>query len=233
MTQHSLPATKVFHCIGTLLNVIWTSWVILTMQPQWYTKWLLGPCFQYGFAWFSHFTIEKNRPAAWSQPVFSWIADYWMVFHVLTGQVPWDGPYPFWENSENKKSAPKEDWLIEKQLLSNYPFPLSLFIKFYTAHFRNQIWNQKWVRRNYLTTIDLINQKYKIIFLGDQNVGKTSVINRYIFGEYDEKHHVPPPTILTKSPQLASILSPRQWISTEKASNWPSGTQPAKKGSER
>ena len=31
LTQHSLPITKVFHVIGTLLNVFWTLYVMYTV----------------------------------------------------------------------------------------------------------------------------------------------------------------------------------------------------------
>ena len=32
--------------------------------------------------------------------------------------------------------------------------------------------------------------KHKMVFLGDQSVGKTSIINRYIFDVFDEKSTV-------------------------------------------
>ena len=32
--------------------------------------------------------------------------------------------------------------------------------------------------------------KYKLVFLGDQSVGKTSVINRFIYDNFDGKDHV-------------------------------------------
>ena len=32
--------------------------------------------------------------------------------------------------------------------------------------------------------------KHKLVFLGDQSVGKTSIINRYIYDMFDEKDHV-------------------------------------------
>ena len=33
-------------------------------------------------------------------------------------------------------------------------------------------------------------KKYRIVFLGDQNVGKTSIIEKYTTGKYDETHNV-------------------------------------------
>ena len=32
--------------------------------------------------------------------------------------------------------------------------------------------------------------KYKLVFLGDQSVGKTSIINRFIFDTFDGRDHV-------------------------------------------
>ena len=32
--------------------------------------------------------------------------------------------------------------------------------------------------------------KYKIVFLGDQAVGKSSILNRYIYDIYDDRDHV-------------------------------------------
>jgi len=34
-----------------------------------------------------------------------------------------------------------------------------------------------------------VSQKYKIVLLGDQSVGKTSIINRFIFDTFDGKDH--------------------------------------------
>jgi hypothetical protein len=41
----------------------------------------------YAFAWFSHFVIEKNKPATFKYPLWSFISDYKMVFYMLTGRM--------------------------------------------------------------------------------------------------------------------------------------------------
>jgi len=38
-------------------------------------------------------------------------------------------------------------------------------------------------------TSTIAAQKYKLVFLGDQSVGKTSIINRFIFDTFDGKNH--------------------------------------------
>ena len=41
----------------------------------------------YGFAWVGHFFIEKNKPASFKYPLWSFISDYKMVFYMLTGKM--------------------------------------------------------------------------------------------------------------------------------------------------
>ncbi len=41
-----------------------------------------------------------------------------------------------------------------------------------------------------LPNTSIVAQKYKLVFLGDQSVGKTSIINRFIFDTFDGKDHV-------------------------------------------
>ncbi len=38
------------------------------------------------------------------------------------------------------------------------------------------------------------SSKYKIVFLGDQSVGKTSIINRFIYDTFEEVYQVSAPS---------------------------------------
>ncbi|HET6397342.1 MAG TPA: DUF962 domain-containing protein [Pseudoxanthomonas sp.] len=42
----------------------------------------------YGFAWVGHFFFEKNRPATFRHPVYSFIGDWVMFKDILTGRIP-------------------------------------------------------------------------------------------------------------------------------------------------
>lgn len=72
----------------------------------------------------------------------------------------------------------------------------------------------------------LCDIKYKIVFLGDMSVGKSSIIERFINGYFDDTHQVPLPLCSTP---LASTFWRRMSpiISTYTGCN--SGTRPARR----
>jgi len=69
--------------------------------------------------------------------------------------------------------------------------------------------------------------KYKIVFLGDQAVGKSSIINRFIYDIFDGNEHVISPPL--SDPPSESISSPRTYFSRTKPSGFSSGTPQASK----
>ncbi|HTK37702.1 MAG TPA: DUF962 domain-containing protein [Pyrinomonadaceae bacterium] len=82
--EHSKAATRWLHFIGTSLGMILLVWFIL--RGTWY----YFPLFfvvGYAFAWFAHFVVEKNRPATFKYPVWSFISDFKMVWFMLTGRM--------------------------------------------------------------------------------------------------------------------------------------------------
>lgn len=84
VAEHSQPATRYFHFVGTTLGLILLVWIIRS------GNWIYLPvCFAvgYAFAWFSHFVIEKNKPATFKYPFWSFISDYKMMFYMLTGKM--------------------------------------------------------------------------------------------------------------------------------------------------
>ena len=82
--EHSKPATRILHFIGTSLGVVLLVWFIARGM------WLYIPlCLVvgYAFAWFAHFVVEKNKPATFKYPFWSFISDYKMVWYMLTGRM--------------------------------------------------------------------------------------------------------------------------------------------------
>jgi hypothetical protein len=82
--EHSLPATRWMHFVGSTLALLVVVTGALALNP-----WsLLGALVcGYAFAWVSHFFIEKNRPATFTYPLWSFAADWKMWALMLTGKL--------------------------------------------------------------------------------------------------------------------------------------------------
>lgn len=80
--EHAAPANRWLHFIGTSLALVQIIYA-LTTQRFWFllTALLTG----YGFAWIGHFLMEKNRPATFTYPLFSFLGDWKMWALMLTG----------------------------------------------------------------------------------------------------------------------------------------------------
>ena len=82
--EHSLPATRALHFAGSWGVLLIVAGAAVARQPLY----LLGaPVCGYSFAWVSHFFIEKNRPATFTYPVWSFIGDWKMWALMLTGRM--------------------------------------------------------------------------------------------------------------------------------------------------
>ena len=84
LQEHSKPATRMWHYIGTLIALAVLVYAIAT-QNWWFL--LAAVVSGYFFAWVSHATIEKNRPATFTYPLWSLFSDFRMLFCFLTGQM--------------------------------------------------------------------------------------------------------------------------------------------------
>ncbi len=82
--EHSKSATRGLHFIGTALGLLLLIWFI--WRGTWYyfpLSFVIG----YAFAWFAHFVVEKNRPATFKYPFWSFISDYKMMWYMITGRM--------------------------------------------------------------------------------------------------------------------------------------------------
>lgn len=82
--EHSNRANRWLHFVGTSIGVGVVVWFLATGRP-----WLapLGLLPGYAFAWFGHFFVEKNKPASFKYPLWSFIGDFKMYGLMLTGKV--------------------------------------------------------------------------------------------------------------------------------------------------
>jgi len=84
LAEHSKPGTRLLHLIGT--SIALSTVVVLILIGKW---WLfpLALIPGYGAAWIGHFFIEKNKPATFQYPLWSFMGDYKMIWMMLTGRL--------------------------------------------------------------------------------------------------------------------------------------------------
>lgn len=85
LSQHANLTCRRLHLVGSVLVLTLLGLVVLT--EQW--AWLLAlPLLGYGFAWVGHYVFERNRPATFDYPLYSFMGDWLMLWQSLTGQLP-------------------------------------------------------------------------------------------------------------------------------------------------
>ena len=84
ISEHSRPGTRFLHLIGTSTSILIVIYFIVS------GRWYLFPLALipgYGCAWLGHFLIEKNRPATFQYPLWSFMGDYKMIGLMMTGKI--------------------------------------------------------------------------------------------------------------------------------------------------
>lgn len=82
--EHSKSATRLLHCAGTLIALALVVFLIVIGKWWWFPIALIPG---YAFAWAGHFFIEKNRPATFKHPLWSFMGDWKMMALMLTGKL--------------------------------------------------------------------------------------------------------------------------------------------------
>jgi hypothetical protein len=82
--EHTKPTTRRLHFFGSVLGLVCLVLLGATGNPWWLAAGLVAG---YGLAWFAHFVFEKNRPATFRQPLYSFMGDCKMFWQILTGQI--------------------------------------------------------------------------------------------------------------------------------------------------
>jgi hypothetical protein len=84
LNEHSKSGTRWLHLVGTTLGLALIVFFIVI------GRWWLFPLALipgYGAAWIGHFFIEKNKPATFRHPLWSFIGDYKMIGLMVTGKM--------------------------------------------------------------------------------------------------------------------------------------------------
>lgn len=84
LREHSDRRNRRLHFIGSTLALV-CLWKLFTTGAL---VWLLNALLcGYGFAWIGHFVFEKNRPASFSRPLYSFMGDWVMYKDIWTGKI--------------------------------------------------------------------------------------------------------------------------------------------------
>lgn len=83
LSEHSHKTTKLLHFIGTSISLYFLFNFFRTFDFIYIILSLLSG---YGFAWVSHFFIEKNKPATFKYPFYSFIGDHLMFIEIIMGK---------------------------------------------------------------------------------------------------------------------------------------------------
>jgi hypothetical protein len=81
LAEHSNKTCRALHFVGSTLVICILIVVVATRQ---FKLLFLIPIIGYGFAWVGHFLFEKNKPATFKYPLYSFIGDWVMWWQILT-----------------------------------------------------------------------------------------------------------------------------------------------------
>ncbi len=87
LKEHSNKICRILHVIGTTIVLALVMTTIIHLNPYWL---IFVPISGYGFAWIGHFFFEKNQPATFEYPLWSFKSDFKMYFDILSGKIGLD-----------------------------------------------------------------------------------------------------------------------------------------------
>ncbi|MAL45791.1 DUF962 domain-containing protein [Hyphomonas sp.] len=84
LSLHQNKWCRRMHVIGQLFTLLY---VALVLNYQVWVMLLLTPFVVYPFAWAGHYVFEKNKPAAFSNPVWAKVCDWIMLKDWILGRL--------------------------------------------------------------------------------------------------------------------------------------------------
>ena len=84
LTEHTVKKCRQLHLLGTSLALI-AAIILGTRGLYFFMPFVL--VIGYGFSWIGHFVFEKNKPAAFQYPFYSFVCDFLMLRDFLNGSL--------------------------------------------------------------------------------------------------------------------------------------------------
>jgi hypothetical protein len=85
LAQHRHPVCRTLHVAGVLASL---TLLTIILVRHWWPAAPLFPLPGYALGWIGHFYFEKNRPASFKSPVYSFLADIKMAIDIMIGREP-------------------------------------------------------------------------------------------------------------------------------------------------
>ncbi|MED5619981.1 Mpo1-like protein [Ideonella sp. BN130291] len=83
--EHSNRTCRRLHFVGSTLALLCLATAFWRGAGQYFVYALLCG---YGFAWVGHFVFEKNKPASFKRPLYSFMGDWRMYADIWAGRIP-------------------------------------------------------------------------------------------------------------------------------------------------
>ncbi len=84
LSEHRNRTCRRLHFVGSSLGLACLA-AAIALGSFWFV--LLGILVGYAFAWIGHFFFERNRPATFRHPLYSFAGDWVMFRDMLTGRI--------------------------------------------------------------------------------------------------------------------------------------------------
>lgn len=84
LSEHQNTICRRLHFCASIWAIAVVAFTIYSKNAWWL---LLAPVGSYGMAWVGHFFYEHNKPATFKYPLYSFIGDWVMFYHILIGKI--------------------------------------------------------------------------------------------------------------------------------------------------
>jgi len=84
LSEHKVKTNKILHIIGSLTGLSFLFYIVYIEKYKFIP---ISFLFGYTFAWIGHFFFEKNKPATFKYPVYSFIGDWVMLKDIFLGKI--------------------------------------------------------------------------------------------------------------------------------------------------
>lgn len=84
LSEHRNRICRRLHFAGSTLGLVCLALLVYTGDFWWL---LAGLLVGYLFAWIGHFGFEKNKPASFKRPLYSFIGDWVMYRDIWLGRI--------------------------------------------------------------------------------------------------------------------------------------------------